>query len=43
MTINLDIARIPTAWCILDVGGCPPLPDELVMEVSSVRVLKPAA
>jgi hypothetical protein len=43
MTINLDIARIPTAWCILDIGGCPPLPDELVMDVSSVRVLKPAA
>lgn len=41
MVINLDIARIPTAWCILDIGGCPPLPDELTMEVSSVRVLKP--
>jgi hypothetical protein len=42
MVINFTIARIPTAWCILDFGGCPPLPDELMMEVSSVRVLKPA-
>lgn len=41
MTIQLDMARIPSAWCEGDIGGCPPLPPELVMEVSSVRVLKP--
>jgi hypothetical protein len=42
MVINFDVRRIPSAWCFLDVGGCPPLPPELMMEVSSVRVLKPA-
>jgi hypothetical protein len=43
MLINFDIARIPSAWCLLDIGGCPPLPAELMMEISNVRVLKPTS
>lgn len=41
LAITFDIARIPTAWCAGDPGGCPPLPPELVLEVSNVRVLQP--
>ncbi len=41
LVIALDIARIPNAWCSGDPGGCPPLPSELVLDVSNVRVLKP--
>jgi hypothetical protein len=43
LVIQFDIARIPTAWCAGDPGGCPPLPNELVLDVSNVRVLKPPA
>ncbi len=42
MLINVDMARIPSAFCADDAGGCPPLPPELVLEVSNVRVLKPS-
>jgi hypothetical protein len=42
LVVTFDIARIPTDWCDDDVGGCPPLPSELVMEVSNVRMLKPS-
>jgi hypothetical protein len=41
MVIQFSIAQIPTAWCEGDPGGCPPVPDELVMDISNVRVLQP--
>jgi hypothetical protein len=43
LVVVFDIARIPTEWCADDPGGCPPLPRELTLDISNVRVLKPPA
>jgi hypothetical protein len=43
MVLNFTIRRIPGAWCFFDTGGCPPLPSELTIEISHVRVLKAEA
>ena len=41
LVVKFSMARIPTAWCSGDPGGCPPLPGELVLDISNVRVLEP--
>ena len=43
LAVIFDVNNILAEWCAGDPGGCPPLPDELTLDVAWVKVYKPIA